>query len=82
MARDDQKLAEFLEQATVSDTSPLESWRDVQRVRPGSRDHIALKIPGALDEYTDTTLTSLEDAIVSNIPELRKHDSGWTVVEE
>jgi len=71
-------LADRLEAADPPDQSPAPSWRDIQRVVPGTAEYVALRIPGAtLDDYNEYALDNFATA-VANINGLKKHPDGWT----
>lgn len=80
-AKDHGILASRLESADPPDHSPAPSWRDIQRVVPGTQDHVVLRIEGAaLDDYASGALDGFATA-VANINGLKKHPDGWTEVE-
>ena len=84
-ATDHAILASHLEEsATVLDDplDPLDGWRDISRVVPGSGEYIALRAPGQPGDYSQTTLDGIRDAVVDNINGLKAHPDGWTAVDD
>lgn len=60
---------------------PIESWRDVKRTVPGSGEYVALRVPGVVADYDQTTLDAMRDALTTNINGLKAHPEGWQAVE-
>lgn len=83
-ARDDEIMASHLQSASPSSGSPVDTWRDVKRVVPGSNEYILLRVgdeQATLSDYSSSTLDAFANAVVNNIAGLKKHPDGWKQVD-
>lgn len=82
-ATDHGLLSTLLEEnASPSENSPMSSWQDVERVVPGHRRYIKLRLPGTLEDESDSTKDAVVNAIVNNVSGLKAHPDGWQEVEQ
>lgn len=73
-------LADRLKGADPPEHSPAPSWQDIQRVVPGHRRWVALRIEGTLDDYASGALDGFATA-AANVSGLKTHPDGWQEIE-
>jgi hypothetical protein len=84
-AQDESSLANYLQSASnIPDDAdaPISSWRDVQRIIPGSGTHVALRVPGEPADYPGNSLDAIAKSITENVSGLKPHPNGWEYVPE
>lgn len=85
-ARDHGILATHLENNgspssdTANATGTANTWKDIERIVPGHREYIAIRVPGEVADYSGNSLDGFKNAIVNNISGLKAHPDGWTHV--
>jgi len=57
-------------------------WSEVERVVPGTKDYVALRVPRDPGEVDQAALDALGEAVTSSIGGLTEHPDGWTEVVE
>jgi hypothetical protein len=81
-AADHGLLESFLNSnANPSENSPMSDWHDVERVVPGHRRYIILRLPGTLEDESQTTRDAVTGAIVNQINGIKEHPDGWQDVD-
>lgn len=82
-ATENRVLAAMLrDNANPSENSPMHSWRDVRRVVPSHRGYIKLRLPGTLEDESDSTKDAVVNAITNQIDGLKPHPDGWQEIEQ
>lgn len=82
---DDQIIKDLLQAASnIPDdpNAPISNWHDVGRVIPGSKNYIALRVPGEPPDYPGDSLNIIGNAITNNINGVKKHPNGWEYIPD
>lgn len=81
---DDSVVSSYLRSADIPAVSGTEfdGWRDIARINYGTRERVAIQIPGTLEDYSSSQLDRITSPIVNNVNGVKVHPDGWEEIDE
>lgn len=79
---DDGIVATYLQDISVPEQAPIDSWRQIEREVPGDESHYILRVKGvSLSDVPDKMLTQTQQAITNQVAGVKASERGWQEVD-
>lgn len=80
---DDGIVKTYLQDMSVPEKAPIDSWEQIERRVPGGKNEYILRVRGvSLSDVPDAMLTQTQQSITDNVAGVKAHPDGWHNVDE